>query len=102
MKKLVISSMAALALLFGGFATAMAGEQQCDNTCQSAQQARNGFQTVGRGIEEAAEGSYNTVKNGTVKTYKKAKKGTVRAYNKAKDGTVKTYDKAKAALEKAF
>ena len=101
MKKTLISALAALAVLIGSVAPVYAAEP-CNNTCQSAQQAQNGFQKIGDGVEQAAVGSYNTVKNGTVNTYKKAKKGTVKAYDKTKNGIEKGADAVKTEFNKIF
>ena len=101
MKKTFLTAMAAIALLIGGSAAVFA-----DNPCNSACQAREGFETIGEGTKEAAVNSYNVVKEGTVKAYNKAangvevgyektKKGVVKGYNVVKDGTVNTYEKAK-------
>ena len=108
MKKTILSAMAAVALILGGYVSAFA-EEPCNSNTQcttSSCQAQEGFQTIGTGAEQAAEGSYNVVKEGTVNTYEKAKEGTVKAYEKTangvekgynvvKEGTVNTYEKAK-------
>ena len=102
MKKTLISAFAAVAILLGGIAPAYAKTECTSNTCQATEQANNGFKAIGQGVEQAATGSYNTVKNGTVETYNKAKKGTKHAYRKAKKGTVKAYDKAKKGIVKQY
>lgn len=96
MKKTVLSAVAAMALIFGGFATAFA-QEPC-SPCE----AREGFENIGEGVKQAATGSYNTVKEGTVQTYEKAKEGTVGAYEKVKEGTVQTYEKAKEGTVGAY
>lgn len=101
MKKTIISALAAIALLLGGFSPIYAAEP-CNKTCQAKEQAQNGFQKIGNGVEEAAVGSYNTVKNGTVDTYNKAAKGTKKTYKKAKKETVRAYNKSKEGVKKAY
>lgn len=101
MKKTIISALAAIAILIGNVAPAFAAEP-CNNTCQSIEQTQNGFQSIGQGISQAAEGSYNTVKNGTVNTYNKAKNGTVKAYDKTRNGARKAYRKTKKGVENAY
>lgn len=91
MKKTILSAMAAVAMLMGGYAAAFAQEPCNTNACQ----AKEGFETIGEGTEKAATNSYEVVKEGTVNAYEKTKEGTVNAYEKAKEGTVNTYEKAK-------
>ena len=111
MKKTILTSVAAIALVFGGFAQAFA-EEPCNGTASQCQ-AKEGFQTIGEGVENAAEGSYNTVKEGTVEVYgktkegaenayEKTKNGTVNAYETVKNGTVETYEKTKNGIENFF
>ena len=82
--------MALCAMLIGGISTACAQEP-----CNSACQAREGFETIGEGTKEAAEGSYNTVKEGTVNTYEKAASGVEKGYEKTKEGVTTGYEKTK-------
>lgn len=108
MKKTILTAMAAVALLLGGYTQAFAQEPcYTENECGApACQAQEGFQTIGEGTQEAAVGSYNTVKEGATNFYEKAKEGTVNAYeatangvetgyNAVKEGSVNTYEKAK-------
>lgn len=107
MKKTLLTSLAAMALLLGGYASAFAAEPCNETPCTtSACQAQQGFEKIGEGTENAAVGSYNVVKEGTINTYEKAKEGTVNAYEKTaegvetgynvvKEGTINTYEKAK-------
>lgn len=97
MKKTILSAMAAVALILGGYATAFA-EEPCNNSNEcttSSCQAKEGFETIGEGASQAAQGSYNTVKEETVNTYNEAKNGVEKGYNVVKEGTVNTYEKAK-------
>lgn len=97
MKKTVLTAVAAVALLFGGYTSAFA-EEPCNNETQcttSACQAKEGFETIGEGTENAAKGSYQVVKEGTENAYEKTKEGTEKAYETVKEGTVSTYEKAK-------
>lgn len=96
MKKTFLSAMAVAAILFGGFATALASEPS------AAEQAREGFENIGQGVQQAAEGSYQTVKEGTVSTYEKAKEGTEGAYQTVREGTVSSYEKAKEGTVGAY
>ena len=112
--------MAAIAILLGGFSAASA-QEPCYNACTPEPcntpecttapcntpqcEAQSGFETIGQGAKQAAQGSYNTVKEGTVNTYEKAangvetgyektKEGVTEGYNTVKEGTVNTYEKA--------
>ena len=98
-----------MALLFGGYGAAMAGEPcNSSNECYPSEcntpacQAQEGFQTIGQGVENAASGSYNTVKEGTVNTYEKAANGVEKGYEYVKEGTVNTYEKAKNGVENVW
>lgn len=108
MKKTVLSLMAAFAIIFGGAMPALADNTNsntctpCNETCAPAEQANCGFQTIGNGIENAAEGSYNVVKEGTVNTYNKVANGTVNAYDKTKEGTVNAYETVKEGTVNAY
>lgn len=103
--------MAALAILLGGYSTALAQEPctPCYQTeCTTPQcQAQEGFETVGEGAKQAAVGSYNTVAEGTENAYNTVAEGTENVYEKSKtgvenaaetvaEGTVNTYEKAKS------
>ena len=98
MKKTILTAMAAVALLFGGYAAAFADEPCTTSQCQ----AKEGFSKIGEGISEAATGSYNTVKEGTVNAYDKTAEGVENAYDKTADGTVKVYNKAAEGVENAY
>lgn len=98
MKKTILTAMAAVALLMGGYASAFAEEPCTTSQCQ----AKEGFETIGEGAENAAVGSYNVVKEGTVNTYEKAKEGTVNAYEKAKEGTENAYETVKEGTVNAY
>lgn len=104
MKKTVLTAMASVALLLGGYTGAFA-ETPCNNQnqCTTSQcQAKEGFETVGEGAENAAVGSYNVVKEGTVNTYEKAKEGTENAYEKTANGVEKGYKVVKEGTENAY
>lgn len=101
MKKTLLCAFAACALLFGGFNTAFADEP-C-NVCDTPPcQAREGFQTIGEGVKEAATGSYETVKEGTINVYNKAANGVETGYEKTKEGTVNVYNKAANGVETGY
>ena len=104
MKKTILTAMAAVALLLGGYANVFA-EEPCNNQNQcttSTCQAKEGFETVGEGTKQAAEGSYNVVKEGAVNTYEKAKEGTVNAYEKTANGVEKGYEAVKEGTVNAY
>lgn len=97
MKKTILTAIAAVALLMGGYVGAYA-EEPCnnENQCTTSQcQAQQGYETIGEGAKEAAEGSYNVVKEGTVNAYEKTANGVEKGYEAVKEGTVNTYEKAK-------
>lgn len=110
MKKTVLSAMAAIAIILGGYASAFAQEPCNTNTecypnteCTTPVcQAKEGFETIGEGTKEAATGSYEVVKEGTVNTYNKAANGVESGYETVKEGTVNTYNKAKNGVENFF
>lgn len=98
MKKTILTAMAAVALLLGGYANSFAQEPCCnpEPECYTAPcEAQEGFQTIGEGTQQAAEGSYNTVKEGTENAYQTVKEGTVNAYEKTKEGTENAYETVK-------
>lgn len=97
MKKTILTAMAAVALLLGGYANLYA-EEPCNNANEcttSSCQAQQGFETVGQGTKQAAEGSYNVVKEGVENAYEKTANGVENGYETVKEGTVNTYEKAK-------
>lgn len=98
MKKILIASMATVALLLGGASSAFAEEPCCNSSCQ----AKEGFETIGEGAKQAATNSYEVVKEGTVNTYEKAKGGVETGYEKTKEGVTEGYEVVKEGSTKTY
>lgn len=104
MKKTILTAVAAVALLFGAYSNVMA-EEPCNQQteCTTSQcQAQQGFETIGEGAENAAVGSYNTVKEGTENAYQTVKEGTENAYDQTKEGTENAYETVKEGTVNAY